>query len=217
MDLLTITFFLDLGIQVILASVALYLYRQVLPEYRPMILFVIVLLLISISLSFFDTEGRFSQIAYSTHYLLEGLFVCWLGVKMKSFKRSYELPAAVIIIIGAWVVERFITGQMDGSLSWSRVVTSAVIAFVGIRILTETLVNTPDELLDSAVFLFSVSLVFYYAIGAVMELYALTVSDPTQVFMRIWYYTGIAVSMITHLIYLKAILCVPKKLGYYLR
>ncbi len=217
MDTLPIIFFLQLGIQVILATVAIFLYRRVMPGYRPMLLFVIALLIIEVLLSFFELEGKFSKVMYSCHYVVEGLLICWLAQKMGIFRRPYLLPAALTIIVGCWLVERFITGEMDGSLSWSRVVTSVVIALIGIAILTQTLTSTTGSLLRNALFLFSVALVFNYAISAIMELYALTVSNPSMEFMRILYYAGAALSIITNLFYLKAILCAPKRLTYYTR
>ena len=214
MDTPLIIFFLHLGTQVALALVGLTLYRVVTPGYKPMIWFVFGLLAIEIFLSFFNLESEFSKTVYGSHYLLEGLLVCWLGKKMKVFTRPYQLPLAIILIAGCWLIDRFILGDMERAFSWSRAVAHLVITLIGIQMATGTMVDVSGRLWKHPLYVFSVSLVFFYGGSVILEFCGLMISNPSETFLKTLFYGAAALGIITNLLYLKAILCAPKKLAY---
>ncbi len=209
-----IIYLVYLGIGLMTALTALHFYRRALQEYRPMLIFIWVLVGVELIQTFF-TNTVVATALDNVHYLAEALLVIWIAKRWNLFsKRPLMFPVLVGFILACWTVEKLVTGNLD-QLSWCRIISSLVIALLGIEMMSRTLLSAPASLSRNTIYLFSMALIFSYVLAALAEIYLLILSrEPSESLILGYFYFTVALNAITYILFFKSILCIPRKATY---
>ena len=206
-----IIYLLYLGLGLITALAALRIYFRVLPDYRPMLIFILVLVTVEFIITFMD-HNIIYKATENVHYLLEFLLVAWIAKRWNIFnKRPWLFPLLVGFILACWTTEKLVTGYIHFG-SWCRILCSLLIALLGIEMMSRTLLSAPASLARNTVYLFSRALILYYVLVSVAESYLLILRiKPSHSTLMIYFYFTVTLGAITFILYFKAILCTPKR------
>jgi hypothetical protein len=203
--------FINLGLALAAAFAALYVYSRVLNEYRPMLIFIWLVAGLELLRTLDESSGIVNTVD-DVHYLAEVLLVAWIMKRWQVFQnRSRLFYILILFILGCFAFEKLVTGPVNG-WSWCRILFSLLIALMGIELMSRTLLSAPESLSRHTVYIFSRALIFYYLLLAIAEAVLLILKDPpTSEVILVYFYFGMALSSLTFLLYLKSVVCTPKK------
>jgi hypothetical protein len=208
---MTTLFIVHVVILLALGLLSLTRYSRIIPEYRPMIIFILVIVAGDLIQSFTALQPVLGQAVVGVSHLLEVSVVAWQAKRWGMFDRKPKLfPVLLGGFLVCWLLE-MVTGPLTSRISWCRILFSFTIVAMAIRMLTGILIARPDQLARNSAFLFSIGLMFSYAFLGMWESVMILVEDPSRELLEMMFYCSVVMLTITNLIYLKAIVCLPAK------
>lgn len=200
-----------IAILLILGLLALMSFYKTRPSHRPMIIFIWIIVAGDLIQSFSPLQQTLGPAVVHLSHLVEVMIVAWQAKLWGMFKKKpFLLPVLLGVFLACWAVEMF-TGPLMGRISWTRILFSLVIVMMAIRMLTGILVARPRFLFKNSAFLFCIGLMFYYAFLGMWESVMIVVEDPSPQMLEALFYCSVVMIILTNLINLKAILCLPSK------
>ena len=207
----TTIFLVHLALLLALGVISLTRYSRTTPDYRPMIIFTLIIVTGDIIQYFTALQVALGPVVFRVNHLLEVSVVAWQARSWGLFeKKPFLFPALLGGFLVCWGVE-MVTGPLNERISLCRILFSFATVAIATRMLTGILVARPGQLSRSSAFLFSIGLMFSYAFLGMWESVMILVDDPGPQMLEIMFYCSMLMMMITDFIYLKAILCLPTK------
>ena len=105
----------------------------------------------------------------------------------------------------------FLVGTSVANISWFRVVYSFTITLIGLEVLSKRVMVDKVPILQSAIALFSMALVFFFSLAGLVEIFMIIGLFYDQYFLRILFIFYIALGLVTNIVYLRSVLCISKQ------
>jgi hypothetical protein len=207
-------YFVYLGTLLLPALVALSKYRCALPEFRPMLAFSWILLALEICRVFFGAQGAPVFFSANFHYLIEVLFVCWIGWRWRIFKgRVTSFRIFLLSLLACWIAEKLIFGWIYRE-SWGRILFYVIIALLSLDFLHRAFFRESIGRQKMAILLFCSALGGFFLISAFLEIGASIMNLAEGALLQnLFYFTG-GLGVLFNITILISYLCISTKQGF---
>lgn len=202
-----ITFLITLFIT---AAFAVSKLRNVVSNYRPMLVFFIATFLFETLLFVFANSTAFYRVLMNLQVIVGFIMVCWQAKNLHIFKNLSRMKLLMGWMLVVWLVELIFRKFNENDIPWFSVVYAFITVLLAIEILKRQLVIVNQRLLENSIVLFSMGLIFYYSFIVLLDLFMIIGQYSGQSVLGVAYFIYIALGLVTNFLYLRAVLCIPK-------
>lgn len=216
MNLATDLFVVYFGLLGLAALYGALLWSNTGPNYRPMLIFIWIMLWFQLTQTFFPKPNLIKAIFFHAEPLLEFITLGWLAKRCGIFeKRAWYFPVMLALVTALWIAQELLLHLEDTMMnSWFHVGTGLVSAILCVQIMAKEMTSPLAAPFRNARFMFSFALIIYYTLTALLEIFIVVGPDITfeMTMNMIIYY--IVIGIITGIILLKSLTCIPAKTAY---
>jgi hypothetical protein len=202
------------------AAIGLVRYPKVLEEYRVFIMLCVIASIVEIisGVSVMLGYNTLSVIVANLYVLLEFLLLATFYFRLKLFHSEYWVYYGLYTVLPLiWVIDNFYVNSITTTNSFFRVCYAIVVVCMSINQMNSTLLEERGSLTKSALFVISVTSVFYFSFKAIYEcFYLFKLSLSTELFTNIFIILCTA-NLIANLLFAYAVLCIPTRRRFTLR
>lgn len=148
--------------------------------------------------------------------LIAVLVILWQAREWHVFnKRPFLFKTSYILVITCWLLERYFSYTGPGNPSWFSICSYFSITLMAIEILNRNMPQSRIPFLKNPVFLFCVGLIFSFTFWGLLDLFSATLLRSNQTELQYAFYFYIIPAILTQLIFIRSVLCIPAKDNYY--
>ena len=190
----------------------LYQYKRVDTLYRPVMLCIVIGLVNEVISSLVAKSGHSNALNNNIYCLAEALLLLTQFKRCGLFdKTSWIYPALCIFFAGAWMIENHNWDKLNQFAAFFHGLEGATIVVLSIIQINILVAHYEGRLISSAGFIFCGAFCFYFCNVILLEIF-LEFGKGASAGLRDDVFKAYAyANVITNIIYLTAILCIPRK------
>lgn len=190
-------------------------WKRVAGVYRPMLLFLLLNFVLDLAELLIPGKPFVLISTSNIQYLGALLLIIWQARLWKVFtNRPWLFWFWLLASLLCWGIETFVTNPGENQPSWYYTTTSLIIALMAIEMINSNLFKSRIPFFSNPVFLFSTGLVFSYALWGLMDLFTVSLLHTNQADLLPTYYLYISLNIVTQLLFIRAVWCLPSKENY---
>lgn len=181
-------------------------------RFRPMLLFLLLNFIFEIIQAFVPGRPFVYFSTSSLQYLAALLMILWQAEQWQVFdKRPWLYKFSFALVVASWVYEIFTQHPAQPQTSWYYIAGSVVITVMSIEMLNRNMPRSRMHFSRNAVFLFSVGLILSFTLWGIMDLLTVSLLKSNRERLTESYYFYISLCILTQLLYIRSVWCIPEK------
>lgn len=199
----------------IAAVIAVLRYRKMDPAFIPFILCIWVAGINEV-ISFLLAQNGLSNIANNNIYILaEGLLILWQFKKWDLFYRLQYLWVTLnIMLVITWIYEIHSWQSLQSLHYYYRLLCAVIVIICSINFNNRLIISHTKTLLKNPAFLISTGYIIYFTFKILTDTYWLYKTDSSHSFLYAVYYIIAWNNLAVNLIFIIALLWIPRKPNY---
>jgi len=216
MNLTTILYFSLLIIQVITLILALSVRKKAGTLYLPMLILVAVLLLLD-CLDSFGPDKPLGRIrVQDLKVFLSLLLIAWQAKRWHVFdQRPVFFKVFLGFAFAGWITQQVLLLSGVTVYNGFFILACFLIVLLCIEALNRNMIQNRGSMIMNPIFLFCTAMIFYFLFFGLLELFSLMPLEFTQTTLLGAGYLYLGLGILTGIILILAILCIPPKNKYY--
>ncbi|MFT3982224.1 MAG: hypothetical protein QM687_17270 [Ferruginibacter sp.] len=180
--------------------------------YHPFIIYISIGLVNEIVSSIVIHHGYSNAVNNNIFYLLEGWLLLMQFYRWKLFgDKQFLYPICVMLMILLWLPYNIPLEKLQTYTPWFRSIEGGIIMILAIITINRHIIEFDGTLIRSPVFLISIGFCIYFSTVILMEVFLYYGSTKSIGLQDAIFKASSIINMITNLLYLIAILCIPSK------
>ncbi|MEP7238744.1 MAG: hypothetical protein ABI685_12790 [Ferruginibacter sp.] len=199
----------------IAAVIAAVRFRKLDRVYLPFILSIWIASINEI-ISFSIAQKGYSNYANNNIYILaEGLLILWQFKNWELFNRAWMLPVGLAIgLVGTWIYEIHSLETLNQLHYYYRLLYAAIVVICSINIQNRLIISHNHRLLTNPVFFICIAYILYFTLKILTDTYWIYNPKSSTVFLTAVFYSMACNNLITNLLFIIAVLWIPRKPDY---
>lgn len=159
-------------------------------------------------------RGHETLINNNIYVFVESILLLWLFKNLQPGRKKYELPLLLMLFISVWVGENFIFGTITVNSTYFRIVDSFVLVLLSINLINQTMATSRKAIFKNTNFLLCLGFITYFTYKVIIIAFALYGIESSNIFLLNIYTILTCVNLGTNLLYVFAVIWMPKSLRY---
>ena len=181
------------------------------PNYRPFGFFILTSFIIELVKFMLPELADAIRLNAGVQNLMEALFLCSIGKAWGFFgdgKKSYYMVMAMLLLL--WILLNFIVPYPG----WFTVLYSVATVLMAIQLLIREILTTREPLSRNTIFLACMAFIIGYSFSGLLAIFMSTGQYSNPVILEKTYLLSMSIVILTNIIYLKSVVCIPRKIAF---
>ena len=192
------------------AIAGILVFKKINTSFYPFIFYVWVGCINETVSTLISNAGGTTILNSNIYIIIASFLLVWFFKKQGTIKSRKLYLGILASLLVVWVLEHFVFSRITNLTAWFRMYWSFLTVLLSINTLNIVLLKRVNLLRDS-LFLISISLIIFYSYKSIVETFGTYGLEASMDFNRTIYSILAYLNGFTNLVYLPAILWIPKK------